>query len=151
MSDPNPTSKARLTAAREQRGMSVEKAADDMHVDAWVIDALEAGDYARIGPMVYVKGHLKRYAEMLELPVDEIMSDLEPPTLAGGGRERRRFPRPARKTSSPVAGVAPAQAIAGVAAALALIGLVWWQPWSRDTSCAGLRGSVASPTRERLS
>ena len=25
--------------------MSAQKMADDMHLDAWVIDALEAGDY----------------------------------------------------------------------------------------------------------
>jgi len=128
MSDSAPTSGARLKAAREQRGLSVEKAADEMHVDTWVIDALEAGDYARVGPMVYAKGHLKRYAELLGLPVDEIMSDLEPASPAGGARERRRFPRPAR---TPSQSVAPVQAIAAVAAALALIGIVWWQPWDR--------------------
>jgi cytoskeleton protein RodZ len=128
MDDANPTSGARLKAAREQRGMSVEKAADEIHVDTWVVDALEACDYARIGPMVFVKGHLKRYAELLGLPIDEIMSDLEPPRAAGGMRERRRFPRPARKPSRTVA---PAQASAAVAAALALVGLLWWQPWDR--------------------
>ena len=141
MSDPTPTSGARLKGAREQRGMSLEKAADEMHVDAWVIDALEAGDYARIGPMVYVKGHLKRYAEMLELPVDEIMSDLEPAVPAGGARERRRFPRPAREPSG---SAAPVQAIAAVAAALALIGIVWWQPWDRRER-ATASPSPASP------
>jgi cytoskeleton protein RodZ len=148
MSDPAPTSGARLKAAREQRGLSVEKAADEMHVDTWVIDALEAGDYARVGPMVYAKGHLKRYAELLGLPVDEIMSDLEPASPAGGARERRRFPRPAREPSQ---SVAPVQAIAAVAAALALIGIVWWQPWDRreratgSTSPAGPADVVPAP------
>ena len=140
MSDPTPASGERLKAAREQRGMSVEKAADEMHVDTWAIDALEAGDYARIGPMVYVKGHLKRYAELLELPIDEIMSDLEPTRSAGGARERRRFPRPARKPSRTVA---PAQAIAAVVAALALIGLLWWQPWDRRERARASTSSAA--------
>ena len=54
-----------LKAEREKRGMSAQKMADDMHLDAWVIDALEAGDYERIGPSVYAQGHLRKYASIL--------------------------------------------------------------------------------------
>src|SRR5271165_4138340 len=62
----------RLKSERERRGMSAQKVADEMHLDAWVIDALEAGDYQRIGPSVYVKGHLKKYASILGLSVAQI-------------------------------------------------------------------------------
>jgi ribosome-binding protein aMBF1 (putative translation factor) len=55
----------KLKAEREKRGMSAQKMADDMHLDAWVIDALEAGDYERIGPSVYAQGHLRKYASIL--------------------------------------------------------------------------------------
>ena len=41
MSDPNLPPGARLKAEREQRGMSIEKAAKDMHLDTSVIEALE--------------------------------------------------------------------------------------------------------------
>ena len=34
----------RLKAERERRGLSAQKAADEMHLDRWVIDALEADD-----------------------------------------------------------------------------------------------------------
>src|ERR1700676_2420457 len=64
----------RLKAERERRGMSPQKAADELHLDGWVIDALEADDYERIGPSVYAKGHLKRYAALLGLPSAEIMA-----------------------------------------------------------------------------
>jgi cytoskeleton protein RodZ len=59
---------AKLKAERERRGLSAQKAADEMHLDRWVIDALEADDYKRIGPTVYAKGHLKKYAALLGLP-----------------------------------------------------------------------------------
>src|ERR1700694_1019193 len=67
----------RLKAERERRGLSSQKAADELHLDGWVIDALEAEDYARVGPSVYAKGHLKRYAALLGLPSAEIMAGYE--------------------------------------------------------------------------
>ncbi len=59
-----------------------------MHLDRWVIDALEADDYLRIGPTVYAKGHLKKYAALLGLPAAEI--------LAGFESARPRGPTPGR-------------------------------------------------------
>src|ERR1700722_10566942 len=67
----------RLKAERERRGLSAQKAADELHLDGWVVDALEAEDYERIGPSVYAKGHLKRYAALLGLPSDEILAGYE--------------------------------------------------------------------------
>src|SRR5277367_6590123 len=80
---------ARLKAAREQRGLSAQKAADEMHLDRWVIDALEADDYKRIGPTVYAKGHLKKYAALLGLPTAEILAgyDSGAQLPAGGGSQ----------------------------------------------------------------
>jgi len=74
MSEVAQTLGQRLKAERERRGVSMQKAADEMHLDAWVIDALETGDYQRIGPPVYAKGHLKRYATILGLPTAEVVS-----------------------------------------------------------------------------
>ncbi len=67
----------RLKAERERRGLSSQKVADELHLDGWIVDALEAEDYERIGPSVYAKGHLKRYAAMLGLPAAEIMAGYE--------------------------------------------------------------------------
>src|ERR1700674_3831413 len=86
MTAPIATTGSRLKAERERRGLSSQKAADELHLDGWIIDALEAEDYERIGPSVYAKGHLKRYAELLGLPSDEIMAGYE---------SRHQAPRPA--------------------------------------------------------
>jgi cytoskeleton protein RodZ len=64
----------RLSAAREQKGLSAQRAADELHLDGWVILGLESGDYTRIGPDVYAKGHLKRYAALLGLSIAEVLA-----------------------------------------------------------------------------
>jgi cytoskeleton protein RodZ len=122
---------AKLKAERERRGLSAQKAADEMHLDRWVIDALEADDYKRIGPTVYAKGHLKKYAALLGLPAAEILAGYE-----------SRPPGPVEVTSAgpsmllstrdegPAFGHwSPAQIVGCLIAALLLAGVLWWRPW----------------------
>src|SRR5580698_6829475 len=77
MTDGIATIGPRLRAARERRGLSSQKAADELHLDGWVVEALEAEDYDRVGPSVYAKGHLKRYAALLGLPPGDILARYE--------------------------------------------------------------------------
>ncbi len=56
---------ARLRAAREQRGLTLLQAAERLHVDVRVVQALESEDFAALGAEVYVRGHLRRYADAL--------------------------------------------------------------------------------------
>jgi cytoskeleton protein RodZ len=57
-----------LRTARERTGLAVRQAADRLHVDAAVIEALEDGRFAALGAPVFVRGHLRRYAELLGEP-----------------------------------------------------------------------------------
>jgi cytoskeleton protein RodZ len=54
-------------AERERRGYSVQYAAEDLHLDVWVIEALEANRFEALGAPVYAKGHLRKYAALLGL------------------------------------------------------------------------------------
>ena len=56
---------ARLRDAREKKALTVLQAAEKLHVDARLLEALEAQDFAALGAEVYVRGHLRRYAEFL--------------------------------------------------------------------------------------
>jgi cytoskeleton protein RodZ len=119
----------RLKAERERRGLSAQKAADELHLDGWVIDALEAEDYERIGPPVYAKGHLKRYAALLGLPPDEIVAGYESsaqapkPTAAQPANVRLR-------TDEPAVSNLPWPQIAGsIGVLLLILGVLWWKPW----------------------
>lgn len=62
---------ARLRGAREKRGLTILQAAEKLHVDARMLEALEAGNFAALGALVYVRGHLRRYAELLGEPPPE--------------------------------------------------------------------------------
>jgi cytoskeleton protein RodZ len=129
MTDPGTTTGPRLKAERERRGLSSQKAADELHLDGWVIDALEAGDYERIGPSVYAKGHLKRYAALLGLPSAEIMAGYESRVQ----EPKPPAPQPANvrlRTDAPAVSNLPWPPIVGaVAAVLLAVGVLWWKPW----------------------
>jgi cytoskeleton protein RodZ len=108
---------ARLRGARERRGLTVLQAAEKLHVDAHVLEALEAGDFAALGAAVYVRGHLRRYAELLGEPPPELG---ELYTIASGP-DLTRIPHrePDRDSSL----VLPALVVLGV---FAVVGLLWW-------------------------
>jgi cytoskeleton protein RodZ len=129
MTDPGATTGPRLKAERERRGLSSQKAADELHLDGWIIDALEAEDYLRIGPSVYAKGHLKRYAELLGLPAAEIMAGYE--SRAQAPKAPPSQPATVRlRTDAQAAAHWPWPRIAGVAVlGLLIAGVVWWKPW----------------------
>ena len=56
---------SRLRSARAKRGLALLGAAEKLHVDARLLEALEAEDFAALGADVYVRGHLRRYAELV--------------------------------------------------------------------------------------
>ncbi|TLZ15741.1 MAG: helix-turn-helix domain-containing protein, partial [Gammaproteobacteria bacterium] len=56
---------ARLRDAREKQGLTLAQAAESLHLDPRTLEALEAEDFAALGADVYVRGHLRRYAELI--------------------------------------------------------------------------------------
>lgn len=61
-----------LRGAREKRGLTVEECATRLFIPASTLTALEANHFADLGPSVYARGHLRRYASFLELEVNEL-------------------------------------------------------------------------------
>lgn len=144
MNDLVATPGARLKAERERRGLSAQKAADQLHLDAWVIDALEAGDYARIGPSVYAKGHLKRYAALLGLPAAELAAEFDAisnPAAAAAARAPL-----GSALDTPVNHVVTPTQMWGAAALLVLLAVVvWWKPWQhREASATNVAATPAA-------
>jgi cytoskeleton protein RodZ len=69
----------RLTAAREEKGLALEKAAHDTRMRAQRLRELEADDYSRCPHPSYARMFLKDYAKYLGIPLAEI-KDLLPET-----------------------------------------------------------------------
>ena len=112
---------ARLRAAREKKGLALLQVAEKLHVDPHVLQALEAEDFAALGADVYVRGHLRRYAEA----VGESASEL-PQLYASSGRTVRpdltRIPR-GQSAKPPSRMMLPALLLV---VGCALAGLLWW-------------------------
>ena len=56
---------ARLRAGRERMGLTLLQVAEKLHVDAKVIESLEAERFDALGAPVFVKGHLRHYSELI--------------------------------------------------------------------------------------
>lgn len=102
MSDDTSEIGKQLRAARERKGLGVAQAAEQMHVDEKVIDALETGKFQTLGAPVFVRGHLRHYAELVGEPTAsgryEALQALPPDLTAGpnlpalSAVPRRRWP-----------------------------------------------------------
>ena len=132
----------RLKADRENGGMSVQKMADDMHLDAWVVDALEAGDYERIGPSVYAQGHLRKYASILGVLAGQ--AEPTPQTKPAGPA----VPVPIIRLDPPGGSAGALWPMVGGFAVIALVagGIAWWRPWhGAPRAAAGAPAAPAAP------
>jgi cytoskeleton protein RodZ len=133
---------SRLRAAREKKGLTVLQAAEKLHVDSKVVEALEAEDFAALGAAVYARGHLRHYAELVdERPAElqELYASATRPAPVQPDLTRISRPLPDSE-SSKLAGPAVT-----VLVAIALVGTVWWvmtlsndkaQPTSVQTASA---------------
>lgn len=85
-----------LRAARERMGLGVAQAAEQLHVDENVIHAIESGKFQALGPPVYVRGHLRHYAELVGEPAAtgryEALSTTPPDLTSGPHRPGRQRP-----------------------------------------------------------
>jgi cytoskeleton protein RodZ len=140
-----------LKAEREKRGLSLQKAANELHLDAWVIEALEAGDYQRIGAAVYAKGHLKRYAGLLGLPAAAIMEGYE--TRAPASEAVTLNSTSARMAGAAhqpqMSNLSPGRSFGLAVAVLVVVGVFWWRPWHQRFNPPAAAQPVAAPKEEQ--
>lgn len=119
----------RLRTLRERQGIAVPKVADELHLDAWIVEALEAGQFERVGAPVYAKGHLRRYAALLGLPDGEVTAAIES-LMAPAPAVELLEPAPYTALPARFASGLPWRPIATLAGlAIIVIGVLWWKPW----------------------
>ena len=135
-----------LRAERERRGYSVQYAAEEMHLDVRVIEALEANRFEALGAPVYARGHLRKYATILGLSAAAVLSRYE----ALGGM-------PADPTPIPTTLATPVRVVERrrvsklplwIAAAIAIVaGLAWlaFELLQRREADSATRSEVVAP------
>jgi cytoskeleton protein RodZ len=143
---------ARLRREREARGLTQQQAAEQLTLDVSVVTALEANDFAALGAPVFAKGHLRRYAGMLDLPADDILGGYErskgqpeQPTLVPRSRVEMMPVRNPPKWPWVLGGGVAFLFAAAIAAYVSANGL--HLPWSADSqSDAESLAADAAPT-----
>ena len=65
----------RLAAARREREISVLEVAKELHIDEPKVRALERNEFDALGAPVFAKGHLRKYAMLVGVDVDDVLTD----------------------------------------------------------------------------
>lgn len=97
----------RLRAEREARGMTEADAAGHLNLTVNYLKALEADDYERLPQAAFIKGYIRNYARLLELPGDEL-ANLFDEMMAEerqGSAEGADAPQPRKRRSGLTGGV----------------------------------------------
>lgn len=63
-----------LQQARQDKGLSLEQAAGQLHVPVHVIAALEQGQWEKLGAPVFIRGQLRSYARLLGMDAEPLMA-----------------------------------------------------------------------------
>ncbi|HTV80947.1 MAG TPA: helix-turn-helix transcriptional regulator, partial [Steroidobacteraceae bacterium] len=114
---------ARLQAARHRADLSLVQAAERLHVDPNVIHALESEQFGELGATVYVRGHLRHYAELVKESAPELLGLYANNVRIGPPPDLTQMPHP--KQDSPLRA---ALVVAGltIVIGVGLVGSVRW-------------------------
>ena len=84
---------SRLRMAREAARISLAEVAKHLHLTAHLIADIENDDYTRSPSFVFIRGYLRAYANLVQVPADEIIQDFNRLGLeeAPSNRPKRRF------------------------------------------------------------
>lgn len=110
----------RLAQARREQQISVLEVAKELHLDEPKVRALERNDFDVLGAPVFAKGHLRKYAQLVDVDADDVFADYYrmtrstdmPPIFIGRSKARREL--------------TPGPWIAVLAAILLVAAAYWW-------------------------
>lgn len=118
-----------LAAERERQGLSRADVAQRLHMSAYQVEALEAGDYARLPRGTFLRGFVRNYAKVLGIAPDTVLSQLAETTPRENApgivvpSQNIRFEPLGQRLSNPYV---KAAALTFVALALGFAAMYWW-------------------------
>lgn len=62
-----------LKSARQAQGLDLPRVASMLHLSQGMLEALEADDYEALPGSVFIQGYLRKYAKLLNVPVEPIL------------------------------------------------------------------------------
>lgn len=73
--DEGPVAGERLAIARREQQISILEISKELHLDESKVRALERNEFDALGAPVFAKGHLRKYAELVHVEVEDILVD----------------------------------------------------------------------------
>jgi len=146
VSDAADTLPSRLASARAARGLSVAQAAGQMRIAPEAVAAMEEGRFADLGPAVFARGHLRKYAALLGVPVEEVLAEYD----ASPSRAAESTLIPPASAHTPVRGDGgPKFALAAAVVAMLVVLAAaaaggWWYWQSRAATPPSAEAGVAT-------
>ena len=70
-----PLAGERLAAARREQQITVLEIAKELHLDEPKVRALEQNEFDVLGAPVFAKGHLRKYASLVGVDMDDVLQD----------------------------------------------------------------------------
>ena len=137
-----PVGGERLAEARRALQIPVIEIAKELHLDEYKVRALEINDFDVIGAPVFAKGHLRKYAQLVNVSEADVMADYyqlnrsasAPPVLSPRPRQRRT--------------ISPGPWIAAIAVILAVASAYWWFVSHEPAAERPVAGDVAPLPQE---
>ncbi len=95
----SPLGGERLAEARRAQQISVLEIAKELHLDEPKVRALERNEFDVLGAPVFAKGHLRKYAQLVQVDESDVMADYYqlsrasamPPVISTRPRSRREM------------------------------------------------------------
>lgn len=95
-----PSGGERLAAARREQKIVLADIAKELHISEPKVEALERNEFEALGAPVFAKGYMRKYAQLVRLDADEILSDYAELTAALDTQPVIKVrPRPRREMS----------------------------------------------------
>ncbi len=112
-----------LQQAREAKGLSVGDVAKSLHLTPTIISEIEADRFAEIGSSTYVRGYVRNYARILDLPNSAILPGLEKQVPTVNEHSMQSFSRKTSRQARDSRLMLVTYLIAGV---LLVLLVIWW-------------------------
>jgi cytoskeleton protein RodZ len=114
-----PSGGERLAAARREQKVAIADIAKELHIGEEKVEALERNEFEDLGAPVFAKGYMRKYAQLVGLDVDVILSDYAELTAAVDNQPViKARPRPRREMS-------PGPWIAVIVVIIAVVTAYW--------------------------
>ncbi len=123
-----------LRQVREEKGLSQQEVARELHLTSRVINGLETDDFSHVNSPIFARGYIRSYARHLGLDADELVAEYD--AVYGSPDHGKKPMSTIRKVGEQARPGDAWVKLVSVVLVLALLGASWWWWQSQSDSVA---------------